>query len=201
VRRETRFAIASVTKPFVAGLVVQLAAAGILGLDDPLSRWMPRFPGARRITLAAQLAASPGATVIGTVRRGADLARVDDAISNRVALDELDPVGAIRGLALDGVDRIVEVSFSDNADLDAAVAAPPAVIAAYATRDPRPGFDCWPMLFANLTIRLLGSDDFPATAKQPGVVGVDSFREGVGRSVPEALHDQATRRCARWGGS
>ena len=37
--------------------------------------------------------------------------------------------------------RIVEVSFSDNADLDAAVAAPEAVIAAYATRNPRPDFD------------------------------------------------------------
>jgi len=51
VRRDTRFAIGSVTKPFIAGLVVQLAAKGVLGLDDPLSRWVPHFPGARRITL------------------------------------------------------------------------------------------------------------------------------------------------------
>ena len=56
-------------------------------------------------------------------------------------------------------------SLSDNADLDAAVAAPGAVIAAYATRDGRTGFPFWPMLFNNLTIRLLGSDDFPAEAK------------------------------------
>src|SRR4051794_14822618 len=69
-------------------------------------------------------------------------------------------VAAIRRVAPDGVQRIVEVSLSDNADLDAAVAAPEAVIAAYATRDPRPEIDFWPMLFANLTIRLLGSDDF-----------------------------------------
>ena len=41
----------------------------------------------------------------------------------------------IRRLAPDGVHRIVEISFSDNADLDAAAAAPDAVIAAYATRD------------------------------------------------------------------
>jgi NADPH2:quinone reductase len=82
-----------------------------------------------------------------------------------VALDQVDPVAAIRRVAPDGVDRIVEVSFSDNAGLDAAVAAPEAVIAAYATRDPRPDFDFWPMLFANLTIRLLGSDDFPVAAK------------------------------------
>jgi NADPH:quinone reductase len=116
-------------------------------------------------SMAAQLAAWNGATVIGTVRRSSDLPEVDDAVRHRVALDEVNPVSAIRRAAPDGVDRIVEVSFSDNADLDAAVAAPEAVIAAYATRDPRPDFDFWPMLFANLTIRLLGSDDFPAGAK------------------------------------
>jgi NADPH:quinone reductase-like Zn-dependent oxidoreductase len=89
-------------------------------------------------SLAAQLAAWRGATVIGTVRRGSDLSHVDDAVAHRVALDEGDPVSAIRRVAPDGVHRIIEVSFSDNADLDAAVAAPEAVIAAYATRDPRP---------------------------------------------------------------
>lgn len=115
--------------------------------------------------LAAQLAAWRGATVIGTVRRGVDLGDVDDALVHRVALDEGDPAAAIRRLAPDGVHRIVEVALSDNVDLDAAVAAPGAVIAAYATRDPRPDFDFWPMLFANLTIRLLGSDDFPSEAK------------------------------------
>ena len=117
-------------------------------------------------SIAAQLGAWRGAAVIGTVRRSADLTQGDEALAHRVALDDADPVAAIRALAPEGVDRIVEVSFSDNADLDAAVAAPDAVIAAYATRDPRPTFDFWPMLFANLTIRLLGSDDFPAAALQ-----------------------------------
>jgi NADPH2:quinone reductase len=116
-------------------------------------------------SMAAQLAAWSGATVVGTVRRGGDLAAVDEAVAHCVALDADDPVSAIRRVAPDGVDRIVEVAFSDNVDLDAAVAAPAAVIAAYATRLPRPDFDFWPMLFANLTIRLLGSDDFPPAAK------------------------------------
>jgi NADPH:quinone reductase len=117
-------------------------------------------------SLAAQLAAWNGATVIGSVRRGSDLEGVDEAVTHSIALDQGDPVGAIRRVAPNGVDRIVEVSFSDNVDLDAAVAAPGAVIAAYATRNPRPDFDFWPMLFSNLTIRLLGSDDFPREAKQ-----------------------------------
>lgn len=41
-----------------------------------------------------------------------------------------------------------------------------AVIAAYATRADRPEIPFWPLLFSNVTIRLLGSDDFPMTAKE-----------------------------------
>src|SRR3954464_7602432 len=85
-------------------------------------------------SLAAELAAWRGATVIGTVRRFSDLAHVDDVVAHRVALDAGDPASAIRRIARNGVQRIIEVSFSDNADLDATVAAPEAVIAAYATR-------------------------------------------------------------------
>jgi D-alanyl-D-alanine carboxypeptidase len=51
VRAATLFAIGSVTKPFVAALVLKLAEQGVLGLDDPLSRWVPAFPDSRRITL------------------------------------------------------------------------------------------------------------------------------------------------------
>jgi D-alanyl-D-alanine carboxypeptidase len=51
VRAETMFQAASVTKTFVAALVLKLAEDGVLGLDDPLSRWVPAFPGSRRITL------------------------------------------------------------------------------------------------------------------------------------------------------
>ena len=116
--------------------------------------------------LAAQLARWGGATVVGTVRRSADLDRLDTAIvSEVVALDRPDPASAIAERAPEGVDRIIEVAFSDNVDLDAAVAKNNAVIAAYATREDRPDFPFWPMLFDNVTIRLLGSDDFPAAAK------------------------------------
>jgi hypothetical protein len=64
------------------------------------------------------------------------------------------------------VHRIIEVAMSDNADLDAAVIVGDAVIAAYATRADRPELPFWPLLFANVTLRLLGSDDFPVEAKQ-----------------------------------
>jgi len=118
-------------------------------------------------SLAAQLARWGGATVIATVVRSEDLAHVDSSVvAHAVALDQDNPAQAIRELAPQGVSRIVEVSLSDNADLDAAVVANDAVIAAYATRADRPALPFWPLLFANVTLRLLGSDDFPAEAKQ-----------------------------------
>jgi NADPH2:quinone reductase len=118
-------------------------------------------------SLAAQLARWGGATVIGTVRRGDDLAHVDaTAVSHAVALDSADPAAAIRSYAPGGVHRVVEVSLSANADLDNAVTALDAVIAAYGTHADRTELPFWPLLFNNVTLRLLGSDDFPATAKR-----------------------------------
>ena len=82
------------------------------------------------------------------------------------------------------MDRIIEVAFSDNADLDAAVAAPDGVIAAYATRRDRPDFPFWPMLFANLTIRLIGSDDFPVAAKRQATVDLTTAAREGALSIP-----------------
>jgi NADPH2:quinone reductase len=135
-------------------------------------------------SLAAQLARWGGATVIGTVTRERDLDLVTPAVAHTVALDQPDPIDAIRANAPEGVERIIEVAFSDNADLDAAVAANDAVIAAYATRHDRPEIPFWPMLFANLTIRLLGSDDFPAAAKHQAAADLTTAaREGT-LSIP-----------------
>jgi NADPH:quinone reductase len=151
-------------------------------------------------SLAAQLACWGGATVIGTVTRERDLDLVNPAVAHTVALDQPDPIDAIRANVPEGVDRIIEVAFSDNADLDAAVAANGAVIAAYATRHHRPEIPFWPMLFANLTIRLLGSDDFPAAAKHQAAADLTiAAREGavsipIGDPLPleqiAAAHDR-----------
>ncbi|HET6393928.1 MAG TPA: NADPH:quinone reductase [Blastococcus sp.] len=150
--------------------------------------------------LAAQLAHWGGAQVIGTVRRTGDLTLVGPAVAHAVALDEADPAAAIRALAPDGLDRIVEVAFSDNVDLDAAVATVGTVIAAYATRDDRPSLPFWPMLFDNITIRLLGSDDFPAEAKRLAVAdlttaaGEGALSIAVGRPLPLSRAAEAHER-------
>ena len=126
---------------------------------------------------AAQLAHWGGATVIGTVTRKSDL-------EHPTALNQARPAEAIRALAPDGVHRIIEVAFSENADLDAAVAAPDGVIAAYATRRDRPELPFWPMLFANLTIRLLGSDDFPPAAKRQAAIDLTTAARDGALSIP-----------------
>jgi NADPH2:quinone reductase len=119
------------------------------------------------------------------VRKGDDLPLVDrEAVDHLVSLDDPDPAGAIRDHAPDGVDRIIEVSFSDTADLDAAVVRNQAVIAAYATREDRPEFPFWPMLFANVTIRLLGSHDFPAAARRQAAVDLTAAADQGALSIP-----------------
>jgi NADPH:quinone reductase len=121
---------------------------------------------------AVELAAWGGARVLATVRSAADAEHV-----RRLGADEAIVLGddgarEIQARAPGGVDRIVEVALDANAELDAAVAAPGAVIAAYASHDPAPRLPFWPLLFNNVTLRLLGSDDFPADARRQAVADV-----------------------------
>ncbi|MEV6717577.1 NADPH:quinone reductase [Lentzea sp. NPDC051208] len=152
-------------------------------------------------SLAAQLARWGGATVLGTVTRTSDLDLVDPAVvTHAVALDNPGAAEEIRANALDGVQRIIEVSLSDNADLDAAVIANDGVIAAYGTRVDRTVLPFWPLLFANVTVRLFGSDDFPAAAKRAAArdltaaAAVGALRVQVGELFPlteiAAAHDR-----------
>lgn len=137
-------------------------------------------------SLAAQLARWRGAQVIGTVRSRADPADVGAGVADHVVGLDDDPVAAIRRVTPHGVDRIVEVALAANADLDAAVVANDAVIAAYATDEERTDIPFWPLLFANVTLRLIGSDDFPDEARQRAVHDLTSAVAGGAVSVPIA---------------
>jgi NADPH:quinone reductase len=81
---------------------------------------------------------------------------------------------------------VIEVALSANADLDAAVVRNGAVVAAYASPADRPELPFWPMLFANVTIRLLGSDDFPQDAKDAAARDLTNAAAASGLSVPVA---------------
>ncbi|MBV8429873.1 MAG: NADPH:quinone reductase, partial [Solirubrobacterales bacterium] len=135
--------------------------------DGPVSGQTVLVHGVRGSvsSLAAQLARWAGATVIGTVRTDGEVRQVDPGAADHVVSLQSDAVAAIRRLASGGVDRIIEVALSANADTDAAVVRNGAVLAAYASPKDRPELPFWPLLFANVTIRLLGSDDFPQDAK------------------------------------
>jgi NADPH:quinone reductase len=63
------------------------------------------------------------------------------------------------------VAHIVEVAFDANIDLDAAILAQGGSLAAYATGQPSPPLPVWQLMFNNIRVFFLGSDDFPVEAK------------------------------------
>ena len=69
-------------------------------------------------------------------------------------------------------------SFTGGAHRTATRDALGTIIAAYAAREDWPAFPFWPLLFDNVTIRLLGSDDFPADANQKAAAD-QALVEGV----------------------
>jgi D-alanyl-D-alanine carboxypeptidase len=59
-RASDRFVLASVTKMFVATLVLRIADQGRLSLDDPISRWVEGVPNGDRITVRMLLSHRSG---------------------------------------------------------------------------------------------------------------------------------------------
>jgi CubicO group peptidase (beta-lactamase class C family) len=57
---ETRFLIGSLTKTFTAVAIMQLSEQELLSVEDPLSRYLPDFPNASRITLHHLLSNTSG---------------------------------------------------------------------------------------------------------------------------------------------
>lgn len=57
---DTVFPIASITKQFTAAAILLLAEEGKVGLDDPLSRFVPEVPQAHRVTVAQALVQTTG---------------------------------------------------------------------------------------------------------------------------------------------
>lgn len=139
-------------------------------------------------SMAAQLASRAGATVIATVRDPGDVERVRGAREVLVADDGL--AERVLARAPHGVDRVIEVALSANAQLDADVLAQGGTLVAYSSPDPEPLLPFWPLLFNNVTIRLLGSDDFPESAKEQAAsdlvaaIEADSLRAEVGERFP-----------------
>ena len=131
---------------------------------------------------AIALARQAGATVAATVRKEGD-----EAIARAAGADHVVEVveaaadaaaATIRAELGSDVDHIVEVAFDANIGLDELLLRNGGSIASYATRDPEPTVPFWPLLFKNVAIFLLGSDDFSPEAKSEAAHALNSALEG-----------------------
>jgi NADPH2:quinone reductase len=114
---------------------------------------------------AVRLAGQAGAQVIGTVRSSSDEATAREAGAHEVALSDQELVARVRSLAPDGIDHIVEVAFGANIENDVELLKMGGSVATYATDSPTPKIPVWAMVFKNIRVFFLGSDDFPKDAK------------------------------------
>src|SRR6516225_6664859 len=118
---------------------------------------------------AVQLARQAGAHVLATVRSGEDEAVAERAgAHNVIRTDGVPPgevVGKVRAFAPEGVAHIVEVAVDANVEADATVLAQGGSLAAYATARPSAPVPFWELMFKNVRVYFLGSDDFPLEAK------------------------------------
>lgn len=168
----------AVPLPAAAGpeLLAEAASLGIAGItghravfaDGPVAGLTVLVHGATGGvgSIATQMAARGGATVIATVR---DATQIDTATALGAAAvfvsgaDDL--AERIRERSPGGVHRIAEVDFADHIDLDAEVVAVGGTVSAYFSSADRPAIPYWALGFKDVTLRLLGSDDFPAAVK------------------------------------
>lgn len=131
---------------------------------------------------ASALARHAGARVIATVRSGRDVAAARRAGAHEVLVtaglnaDEI--VEAISSHAADGIDHIVEVAFHANIETNERVLKQGGSIATYATGNPTPTIPFWPLVFKNVRLHFLGSDDFPVAAKRAAASALNDALEG-----------------------
>jgi len=128
---------------------------------------------------AVGLARLARARVIATVRSQADVAAAAGAGADDVlctdGLSEPDIVAALRKVAPQGVDHIVEVAFDANVGIDVEVLSLGGSIGTYATGRSTPGIPFWPLVFQNTRVYFLGSDDFPSEAKAAAARDINAF--------------------------
>ncbi len=115
---------------------------------------------------ALQMAVRDGADVIGVVR-SEDQRKAVLAMGAKAAFvaDSAGLVEAIRAIAPKGVNRVADVDFAGHIETNAAVVAIGATISAYYTSDDHPKIPYWTLGFADVALRLLGSDDFSPEVK------------------------------------
>jgi len=141
---------------------------------------------------AVQLARRAGARVIGTVRSPSDEGTAKNAGAHEVLVSDKDLTSRVRALAPDGIDHIVEVAFGANIEADVQLLKQGGSIASYATDNAAPKIPFWQMIFKNIRVFFLGSDDFPKEAKLQAARDLNAALEAgwpgfeIGERIPLA---------------
>jgi NADPH:quinone reductase len=139
---------------------------------------------------AVQLARFAGAHVIGTVRSASDEVTAKKAGAHEVLRGDNQMVAHVRALASQGVDHIVEVAFGSNIEADVDLLKLGGSIASYATDNAAPKIPFWQMVFKNIRVFFLGSDDFPKEAKMQAARDLNAALEAgwpgceIGERIP-----------------
>ena len=139
---------------------------------------------------AVQLARRGGARVIGTVMSSAEEETASKAGAHEVVRNDHELRARIKELAPDGVDHIVEVAFAANVDADVDLLKMGGSIATYATNVGTPTIPFWLMVFKNIQVFFLGSDDFSKEAKTAAARDLNAALEagwsgcGIAERIP-----------------
>ncbi|NNK80203.1 MAG: NADPH:quinone reductase [Flavobacteriales bacterium] len=128
---------------------------------------------------AVALAKKAGASVIATVRKSGEVETAVSAGADKVFLADEELKGNVLAEYPDGIDHIIEVAFAANIETDAAILKQEGSIATYATDKNPATIPFWPLVFSNISIFFLGSDDFGRESKQAAAKDLlDALRTG-----------------------
>ncbi|WP_297693616.1 NADPH:quinone reductase [uncultured Eudoraea sp.] len=115
------------------------------------------------------MAKKSGAVVLATVRKEKDLQIATLAGADQVFLANEKLKEDVLTAYPEGVDHIVEVAFASNIETDVAILKLGGTIATYASDQSPASVPFWPLVFSNISIYFLGSDDFSEASKQAAV--------------------------------
>ena len=115
---------------------------------------------------AVAMAKKSGARVLATVLNSDDIKIAKQAGADHVYVVNETLVERVLKDYSDGIDHIIEVAFAANIDTDVKLLKQGGSIATYATNQNPASIPFWPLVFSNVSVFFLGSDDFNIEAKQ-----------------------------------
>jgi NADPH2:quinone reductase len=115
--------------------------------------------------------------VIGTVRSSSDEETARRAGAHDVFVNDRELPKRLGEAAPEGIDHVVEVAFGANLAVDLEALKTGGSVASYATDVATPTISFWPLVFKNVRLYFLGSDDFPPEAKRAAAQDLNSALE------------------------